>query len=214
MTAAECEGAMEQSPQMDQPPIVNIAGDLVALGPLRRDLVPLMQRWHNDVFVRRTFGILEPSTLEQYARFYDEIIAMNDTEHFLVYERRGEAGAELRPIGYTYLTAIDDRHRTAEFGIMLGEADARGKGYGTEATLLTLDFGFVGMGLHNIALRYYAYNRAGRRAYEKAGFREFARRRESKMMGGKFWDQIYMQCLATDFVSPILSRILVPDEER
>jgi diamine N-acetyltransferase len=205
---------MEESARIDHPPIVNIVGERVALGPLRRDLLPLMQRWHNDFFVRRTFGIPEPTTLEQMARLGDEIIAMDDTEHFLVYERRGAAGGDLRPIGYTYLTAIDFRHRTAEFGIMLGEADARGKGCGTEATLLTLDFGFVGLGLHNIVLRYYAYNRAGRRAYEKAGFREFARRRESKMLGGRLWDQIYMQCLATDFVSPVLSRVLAPDVER
>jgi RimJ/RimL family protein N-acetyltransferase len=209
---AMVDGAMAE--HGDERPIVNIMGERVALGPLRSDLLPLMQRWHNDFFVRRTFGIPEPGTLEQIARLGDEIMEMDDTEHFLVYERRGETGDDLRPIGYTYLTAINYRHRTAEFGIMLGEADARGKGYGTEATLLTLDYGFIGMGLHNIALRYYAYNRAGGRAYEKAGFRVFARRRESRMLGGKLWDQIYMQCLATDFVSPVLSRVLAPDEER
>jgi hypothetical protein len=47
-----------------------------------------------------------------------------------------------------------------------------------------------------------------------AGFREIGRRRQAKFMAGKLWDIVYMDCLSTEFVSPILSRILVPDELR
>jgi hypothetical protein len=38
-------------------PIINIEGDLVALGPLRRDLLPLYQRWINDLGTMRTLGL-------------------------------------------------------------------------------------------------------------------------------------------------------------
>ena len=47
---------------------------------------------------------------------------------------------------------------------------------------------------------------------EKAGFREFGRRRESKLMGGRLWDQIYMEALASEFISPLLARLFVPDQ--
>ena len=47
----------------DQQPIINIAGDKVALGPIRRDLIPLFQRWSNDFEVVRFLGTMEPSTL-------------------------------------------------------------------------------------------------------------------------------------------------------
>src|SRR5205807_9599132 len=104
--------------------------------------------------------------------------------------------------------------RTAEYGILIGEADARGKGYGTQVTTLMLDYAFVALGLHSVMLRVYAYNLAGKRAYEKAGFREFGRRRESKLMGGRLWAQIYMEALATEFESPLLARLFVPDEPR
>ncbi len=33
-------------------------------------------------------------------------------------------------------------------------------------------------------------------------------------MGGRFWDTIYMECLASEFVSPYLAPIFVPDEPR
>lgn len=190
-------------------PIVNIVGERVALGPMRRDLIPLAQGWMNDFVVRRSFGIPEPTTLEQQTQVYDRIVGDNDAAFFTIYERDG-----WRPIGFTYLEGIIWRDRTAEFGILIGEADARGKGYGTEAASLMLDYAFVALGVHSVMLRVYAYNLAGKRAYEKAGFREFGRRRESKLMGGRLWDQIYMEALATEFTSPVLARIFVPDEEK
>jgi len=58
------------------------------------------------------------------------------------------------------------------------------------------------------------FNLAGRRAYQKAGFREFGRRRQCHFMGGRLWDDIYMECLATEFSSPALAHILVPDQPR
>ncbi len=207
-------GEAVMMPHQGESPIVNITGEQVALGPMRRDLLPLLCRWGNDLRIRLNFDFPETWSLESAARMFDDHADSAHEAFFTLYERHGASGTEMRPIGFTYLTDIDLRHRTAEFGIMIGEADARGRGYGTEATRLMLDYAFTALGLHNVMLHVYAYNRAGRRAYEKAGFREFARRRESKMLGGKWWDQIYMQCLATDFVSPVLSRVLTPDEER
>ena len=32
------------------------------------------------------------------------------------------------------------------------------------------------------------------------------------MLGGRLWDEIYMECLATEFSSPVLSRVFVPDQ--
>ena len=38
-------------------PILNIEGDLVALGPLRRVFLPLYQRWINNLGTMRTLGL-------------------------------------------------------------------------------------------------------------------------------------------------------------
>ena len=109
---------------------------------------------------------------------------------------------------------IDYRDRRAGFGLEIGEADYRGRGYGTETVRLVLDYAFTALGLHNVDLETWEYNRAAQRAYTKAGFREIGRRRQAKFMGGKLWDIVYMDCLSTEFVSPVLSQILVPDELR
>lgn len=195
-------------------PIVNIVGERIALGPLRRDDVPLFYRWGNDFFVRRTFDFPEMWTLEKATHEYERHAVAEHEAFFTLFERPASREIALRPIGLTYLTDIEFRNRTAAFGILIGEADARGKGYGTEATRLTLDYAFTTLGLHNIVLAVYAYNLAGIRAYEKAGFRAFARRREAKVMGGRLWDVIFMECLASEFISPVLASLFTLDESK
>jgi len=97
---------------------------------------------------------------------------------FVIYDRATD-----RPIGTTALDGIAHRHGTAEFSIGIGDESFRGKGYGTEATRLMLDYAFGVLGLSNVMLIVYDYNRAGRRAYAKAGFREFGRRHGSRLGG-------------------------------
>lgn len=52
----------------------------------------------------------------------------------------------------------------------------------------------------------YLRNRVGLRAYENAGFRQIGRR-ECRVMGGKVYDEIYMDCLAPEFERPVTSGI-------
>ena len=193
-------------------PLFNIVGEKVALGPLRKDLVPYCNRWYNDLRTMSRLGDTDvPWTLEQEEQRYEKLIARQETEIvFLIYERSSG-----HPIGITGLDEVDMRNRTAEFGISIGEPDARGKGYGTETTQLVLDYAFTGLGLHNVLLTVFEYNLPAIRAYTKAGFNEFGRRRESIFMGGRLWDIIYMECLSTEWgPSPVLGDVFKPDEPR
>ena len=71
-----------------------------------------------------------------------------------------------------------------------------------------LDYGFNGLGLHNIMLTAFSFNERGLRAYTRAGFREIGRRREAFRLSGDAYDVVYMDCLATEFESPVLRRVL------
>ncbi|MER3406714.1 MAG: N-acetyltransferase [Chloroflexota bacterium] len=197
---------------MDTPspeqPILNVIGEKVALGPLRRDLLPLYLKWINDFEVTRSLAAgMRPMTWEAEEEWYARISKSERDVAFTIYER-----ATLRPIGNTGLHRIDDRHRTAEFGIMIGEKDYWGKGYGTETTALMLEYGFLALGLHNIMLRVYSFNERAVRAYTRAGFRVMGRQREAYRLGGRAYDVIYMDCLATEFQSRVLHR-LIPDSQ-
>ena len=189
---------------LDQP-IVTIEGERVALGPLRRDLLPLYQRWINDPAVVRTvWASLRPLLLEDEQQWYDQKIGATDTVLFQVYIRDG-----WRPIGNAGLLELEHQHGVAEFGILIGEKDCWDQGYGTEATRLILDYAFNVLGLHNVMLSVYDYNRRGMRAYEKAGFKVIGRRRQALRLGHKRHDVIFMDALATEFESPVLQRLYI-----
>lgn len=191
---------------------INIEGEKVLLGPFLREQIPLYTTWFNDFNTLRTQGEPQPGpmTVETTARWREEyVLGRPGTAWFTVYERSSRT-----PVGWAELKDIDHHSRSAEFALMIGEPWARGKGYGTEVSRLMLDYGFTALSLHNIHLQYFEFNVAGRRTYEKAGFREYARRRESHFMGGRLWDTVYMQCLSTDFENSLLGRIFRPDEPR
>jgi RimJ/RimL family protein N-acetyltransferase len=180
-------------------PVLNLEGELVALGPLRRDLLPLYQRWINNLGTMRTLDLPPyPMTMEKEQDWYDGQSRTESDVPFTIYERE-----TWRPIGNTGLHEVDYRNRTASFGIIIGEPECRGKGYGTETTHLMLDYAFTALGLHNVMLIVFEFNAAGIKAYQKAGFKEFGRRRECRLMGGKLWDEIHMDCLSTESERPV-----------
>ena len=187
----------------DQQPIINIAGDKVALGPIRRDLIPLFQRWSNDFEVVRFLGTMEPSTIESEEDQYSRFSKAENQSYFTIYEQ-----GRWRPIGATGLGDINHAHRTAEFYIMIGDKESWGKGYGTEVARLMLDYGFTCLGLHNISLWVHAENERGIRAYRRAGFRDAGHLRQFKWLGGRAYDFILMDCLATEFGSSVLHRLM------
>jgi RimJ/RimL family protein N-acetyltransferase len=60
-------------------------------------------------------------------------------------------------------------------------------------------------------LRVFSYNRRAIQAYRKVGFKEIGRRRQAQRIGGKAYDVVYMDCLASEFQGSTLSRHLPPD---
>ncbi|MGE5415467.1 MAG: GNAT family N-acetyltransferase [Acidobacteriota bacterium] len=111
-------------------------------------------------------------------------------------------------IGNCGLINIDHVHRRADLGVFIGEKSYWGMGYGREAVKLLLDYGFNILNLHSIELKAVVYNERAISCYKKCGFKESGRRRESWVMGGKAYDQIYMDILASEFESVYVKKLI------
>jgi len=197
----------DQPHQFEEGPVWNIVGERVALGPLRRDLVPFYVRWRNDFWIQSTYGgVSIPATFEEQTAWYERAAITTEALWFTIYER-----TTARPIGLTDLFDIERDHGVAWFGMLIGESDARGKGYASETARLMLDYAFTVLQMHVVALTVDEFNHAARRAYEKAGFCESGRVREATVIAGRRYDRVLMQCLASDFESPVLRNLLDPE---
>jgi RimJ/RimL family protein N-acetyltransferase len=174
-------------------PVTNLTGRKVSLGPLRREWLPHYQHWLNDFeMIKLVDRRFQPHSAEWITTWYERHASgRSDALVFTIIENDG-----VRPVGNIALQDIDYRNRTAEMGIYIGEVASRGRGYGSEATSLLINFAFRVLGLQNIMLRVYEYNEPAIRVYEKAGFREFGRRHQAQFMDGRFWDVILMECIA------------------
>ena len=107
---------------------------------------------------------------------------------FTIYDR-----TDSTPVGTAGLFSIGHAHGTASFGIALGER--RGQGFGTEATRLVLDFAFNVLHLRNVLLEMLEWNVAGRKAYERAGFRRSASAAARRSAAGRPTDVVLMDAV-------------------
>lgn len=118
-------------------------------------------------------------------------------------EDRWDYGISLdgRLIGEVVLNHVDAANESASFRIAIWEPQDRGRGYGTEATRLLVDFGFCSIGLNRIELEVYAFNPQARRAYEKVGFKAEGTKREALIWEGEKVDAHIMSILRSEYLS-------------
>lgn len=143
--------------------------------------------WRNSDSVRTRFIYQGMFTKESHENWIKTMIDTGKVVQMMICER--ETG---RAVGSVYVRDIDQTHRKAEYGIFIGEEDARGKGYGTAAAKLMIRYCFEELKLHRLFLRVYAENEQAIRSYEKAGFIKEAYLHDDVFVNGRFWDIVLM----------------------
>ena len=175
-----------------------LSGPRLFLSPMNPEDAELYVKWLNDPAVAVGFGMY--SWMVSLPRERKHTEAQPDDDHEFSIVLRKDASEDERLIGYICLMDIDSVDRKAKLSILIGEEADRGKGYGTEAMRLILDYSFNTLHLHNIHLYLNGDNERALACYKKVGFKEFGRRRESKFHSGRYVDEIYMDILDTEFV--------------
>lgn len=102
-------------------------------------------------------------------------------------------------IGMIYLLNIDWIYRSAEFGIVVGDENFRGKGIGKLATIEMLRHAFYNMNLNRVQLRALVNNTRAIGLYESVGFKEEGILREAVFKNGQYYDLKVMSILKGEF---------------
>jgi diamine N-acetyltransferase len=180
----------------DEPDFI-VVGEKVALGPLRHDLADDYARWMNQPEVRRGLDYRGVASRESQDTWVEENLKRSaegqpPAVEFTIYDHRDSV-----PVGTAGLLQINYANGTAGFGIAVGER--RGRGLGTDATRLALDYAFHVLQLRNVMLEALAWNTAGLTAYERAGFRRIGVRRGAVVSHGQPTDLVLMDAVPEDF---------------
>lgn len=105
-----------------------------------------------------------------------------------------------RLMGCTYLLNIDRTNMCAEFHIMIGNADDRGKGAGTFAIEKMLHHAFMDLNLHRLTLDVLEDNVAAIKLYTHAGFVKEGVKREAVYKNGSYHNEIFMSLLHDEYI--------------
>jgi RimJ/RimL family protein N-acetyltransferase len=82
--------------------------------------------------------------------------------------------------------------RVATVGMMIGDKDYWGKGYGTDAMKVLMKFIFEDMNMNKIRLSVFSFNERAKRCYEKCGFQVEGILKKEIFKEGKYYDEIIM----------------------
>ncbi len=104
-----------------------------------------------------------------------------------------------RHIGTTSLYDVRPEDRKAGLAITIGEKACWSQGYGRDAVITLLRFGFQEMNLNRVWLTTVEYNQRAIACYRKCGFQEEARLRQDVYRHGRYWDFVQMGILRHEF---------------
>jgi RimJ/RimL family protein N-acetyltransferase len=172
-----------------------LVGDRVVLKRHVPGNLAAFMRWYADPEVSRLTRYQDgPMARPEIERFFQARVLGTDSLAMAIHERASD-----RLLGTCAFSQLDGENGSALFHITIGEKDAWGKGFGTEATRLMLEHAFERLRLHRIGLSVFAFNERAIRSYRRAGFVIEGRAREAIRRDGRWWDEVEMSILDSDW---------------
>lgn len=172
-----------------------VSGERLYLSHFDRTDAPLLAQWLSDLSVTTPLGAIgQAFGVEDEEEWIERVRRDRYNPNFAIVVREGT-----QLVGSMGLKGVDHKRGTAELGICVGEKSVWGKGYGAEAIRLLVDYAFTLQNLHAIHLKLWEFNARARRAYLKAGFKDAGRLRSAIEVGGRRWDELYMDITREDF---------------
>ena len=140
--------------------------------------------WFAETRVRFYLTLAYPFVLSAEEDWIRKTCANPDEIHWAIY-------ADGNHIGCISLMSIDRLHSKAELGIVIGDRHYWGKGIGTVAEMLVVEWAFsncVAGGLHKVTARVLGGNEISKKALKTVGFIDAGIHRQDHWARGRWFD--------------------------
>ncbi len=167
-----------------------LIGEKVCLGPALQPDAGVIFNWRNTVSLMHLNGQYLPVSQRSFDDWFNSIGRDLTSVVFSIRKK-----SDLSLIGYVQITDIHPIFRSAQIGIMIGDAVNRRKGYGQEALKLCIGFCWNELNLQRLHLMIAGTNEAAANAYKKVGFELEGVLRRSIYANGEYMDGTIMGLL-------------------
>jgi len=169
-----------------------VVGEKVLLRDKRISDIPDDYAWRRDPELSKLDATLPMQmSYDDYRRYAREELSYNSrwSKRFAIDTLEASDNGEVegdepepgRHIGNCMYYDIDERRGETELGIMVGDRDYWGEGYGTDAVRTMLDYIFTSTKLSKVYLHTLTWNDRARMSFTKSGFVEIMEIRRNSM---------------------------------
>lgn len=171
-----------------------LSGKKVYLRPIEPEDYPCFHRWANDPETRALTGEVRPGTYAGVQEYFERVQKADDRVWLAVVVRETH-----QVIGETGLLRMFPAWRTTDWSMIIGDRNARGQGYGTEAALLMLDYAFGCQNFHRVSIGVIGFNTGALRFYERLGFKQEGIQEDGYYYNHHYHDFVMMRLLEHEY---------------
>lgn len=174
---------------------MNIKGKKVVLRAIEEKDLELLHKWSNDPEINYMLGGWHfPSSMQDQQKWFASLSLTNNNQRFAIETE------ELGLIGMINLVDINWKDRRAFTGMLLGDKDMRGKGYGVDAIMTMNKYVFEELGLKRLDGSMISYNEASIGVYtKKCGWVIEGIKKDAYFRKNQWWDEVIVGITSSDY---------------
>jgi RimJ/RimL family protein N-acetyltransferase len=172
----------------------SLSGTKVNLRPGNENDYFLLYKWYNDKELNKLAGWNNSKATMDKLRYNMSRSFGYDPMNLMIESKEGT------PIGTIQLYDFNEQDKSCKLGIRIGDRNYWSKGYGEDAVKTLLEYAFMKIDIYRVTLKVYEYNDRAVRCYLKCGFQNEGRTRQSANIDGKYYDEIIMGALKSDYI--------------
>jgi RimJ/RimL family protein N-acetyltransferase len=167
---------------------MNIQGNKIQLTAVEESDLPQLLKWANDPEILKNLGNWHfPYSMKSIESWFSRLTVDQSNLRFAMRNLDGIL------IGTANLAEINWKDRNAFQGVMIGDPENRGKGYGADAVMALTKYGFEELGLNRQDTTIIEFNEASLHLYvEKCGWLIEGRQSNWYFRSNEYWDRIWL----------------------
>lgn len=169
---------------------VSPKGGGVALSPALPDDIGSLFLWLNDARAALEDMPYRPVDCLAFKDWLDQQARQASQVLFIIRSLQPP-----RAVGFVLFKNLNPVFRAAEIGVRIGDAADRGRGHGSAALGLALQYAWDTLNLKRVWLTVFADNTRAIAAYARAGFEQEGVMRQAAFIGGEWKDVVMMAAL-------------------